>query len=585
MAERLSTSEQLMVEWDYERNIGINPEKLTLRSNKTVWWKCARGHNWRMSIDKRFANHQSCPYCNNKRVLRGYNDLITLYPRIAGEWMIKKNHPLKVTDVVKGSARRVWWKCSVCGNEWIASVRSRTQRGTDCPKCAPFKGAERHIETIIKKSGSVVGAPCAIEWNYERNLRRPEQYARTSNKAVWWKCKVCSYEWMATICSRVNGSGCPACAGKVVICGKTDIATTDPLLAKEWHPTKNGKLTPQQISRGSGKLVWWQCPIGHTYKMTPNARTSRGVYRGCPICSSGSQTSFPEQAIFYYIKEAFPDAINRYKAEFLKKMELDVFIPSLKLGIEYDGEVWHNDKHRDREIRKCKLCHDAGIKLWRVKEKLDDNSKWRPFEDVPCDMALHMDNLYEPKTLNRFIPNLMRQIRSSYFIQTKRVSVDVERDRAEICKFLTPLISGSIAETMPELAKEWHPTKNGNQKPSMFTRGSDYKAWWVCPLCGHEYKALIGHRANGTACPKCKTIRFAETYRRHHVQKHGAISDPMLLMEWDTIRNEGKTPDMFSPGSDYKAWWCCSTCGYAWRARIANRSHGRGCPRCAGKIR
>ena len=56
-----------------------------------------------------------------------------------------------------------------------------------------------------------------------------------------------------------------------------------PHLVKEWHPTKNGELTPNNLTHGSGKKVWWLCPKGHSYERSLNTRTSHGT--GCPYCS------------------------------------------------------------------------------------------------------------------------------------------------------------------------------------------------------------------------------------------------------------------------------------------------------------
>ena len=67
-----------------------------------------------------------------------------------------------------------------------------------------------------------------------------------------------------------------------LVVGKTDLATTHPLLAKEWHPTKNGKLSPEQVTGGCGKKVWWVCEKGHEWQATVN---HRGYGRGCPVCS------------------------------------------------------------------------------------------------------------------------------------------------------------------------------------------------------------------------------------------------------------------------------------------------------------
>ena len=65
------------------------------------------------------------------------------------------------------------------------------------------------------------------------------------------------------------------------------------------------------------------------------------------------------------------------------------------------------------------------------------------------------------------------------------------------------LRSGTLAEKNPNLAKEWHPLKNGEQTPEMITSGSDQKAWWLCRKCGHEWKASVGSRHRGAGCPVC----------------------------------------------------------------------------------
>ncbi|MDC1535592.1 zinc-ribbon domain-containing protein [Candidatus Thioglobus sp.] len=56
-----------------------------------------------------------------------------------------------------------------------------------------------------------------------------------------------------------------------------------PHLVKEWDYDKNYPLTPENFSYGSGKMIWWLCPKGHSYERAPNTRTSHGT--GCPFCS------------------------------------------------------------------------------------------------------------------------------------------------------------------------------------------------------------------------------------------------------------------------------------------------------------
>ena len=134
-----------------------------------------------------------------------------------------------------------------------------------------------------------------------------------------------------------------------------------PDVAKQWHSTKNGDLTPNDVTLGSNKRVWWQCERNHEWEAVIFTR-ARGI--GCPICNQGKQTSFPEQAIYFYLKNVFSDTLSRYKFD---KWEVDIFVPSLNLGIEYDGIYYHkNRKEADR--KKEEYITSKGIYLLRVKE-------------------------------------------------------------------------------------------------------------------------------------------------------------------------------------------------------------------------
>ena len=62
------------------------------------------------------------------------------------------------------------------------------------------------------------------------------------------------------------------------------LATLNPDLVKEWHPTKNGMLTVQDVTTGSHKKVWWKCNKGHEWKTAIHNR-AKTVGTGCPYCS------------------------------------------------------------------------------------------------------------------------------------------------------------------------------------------------------------------------------------------------------------------------------------------------------------
>lgn len=346
------------------------------------------------------------------------------------------------------------------------------------------------------------------EWDHEANpTLNPNKLTRGSNKKASWKCSNCGYKWKAKISNRSYlGRGCPLCANKVVIKGKNDLNTTHPQIAKEWHPTKNGNITPQKITYGSGNKYWWLCPIGHEYQANLLHRSSG---TNCPVCNSGRQTSFAEQATFYYVKKLYPDAISRYTAGFLGRMELDVYIPSINYAIEYDGEAWHKKDKIIREEIKYNKCKEKGIKLIRLREKMPKLGSYA------ADYQWGTEKLYKHKNLEYIIKEVLRHINfSNGWMKKCPIDVNIERDRYEIQNYKLKLKKDSFLEKYPQIAKEWHPTKNGNLKPGMFKSRSDQKFWWKCPVCGCEYESTIGHRTYGTGCPKCAIEKVTQIKRK-----------------------------------------------------------------------
>ena len=120
------------------------------------------------------------------------------------------------------------------------------------------------------------------EFAVEDNLPlTPDTISYGSKQKVWWQCER-GHKWQSTVTVRTSGGGCPYCAGKLPLVGQTDLATTHPQLAAQWHPTKNGSLTPQQFTAGSNRKVWWQCQQGHQWEARISSRKG-GI--DCPVCS------------------------------------------------------------------------------------------------------------------------------------------------------------------------------------------------------------------------------------------------------------------------------------------------------------
>lgn len=138
------------------------------------------------------------------------------------------------------------------------------------------------------------------EWNRKRNGKlTPEDVTAGSRKKVWWlqpyddekMGKHFDFEWQAEINSRVKGAGCPYLSGQKVWRGFNDLATTHPELAAQWHPIKNGTLTPEDVSAGSQKKIWWLLhyddkETGKHFNFSWQARiTGRVSGLGCPYLS------------------------------------------------------------------------------------------------------------------------------------------------------------------------------------------------------------------------------------------------------------------------------------------------------------
>lgn len=257
---------ELIKEWHFDKNGDLNPKEVADNSNKKIWWRCEKGHEWQATIKNRAYNKSGCPYCANKKILVGYNDFATTHPELAVYWNFEKNGDLKPTNVFAGSDKKVWWKCEK-GHEWEQSLKDRKKCKSGCPVCS-----KKHLVT-----------PELFEdWNYEKNENLKPEKITSAETRVWWKCKN-GHECFDSVRKRID-FGCPGCKNKhthKLVVGFNDLATTHPELAEEWDFEKNDIL-PTQISAGARKKVWWKCKkCGHGWEAVVS---SRKAGRDCPKC-------------------------------------------------------------------------------------------------------------------------------------------------------------------------------------------------------------------------------------------------------------------------------------------------------------
>jgi hypothetical protein len=241
-------------------------------------WACQFGHVW-------WAQYQSvvgesgtwCPFCSGRQAVSGSNDLATVNPLLAEEFDVARNAPLCREELLPSAHSRVYWLCSR-GHSYQARVSNRQLLGTGCPYCSGHKVLEGFNDLATTEP------EIALLWHPSKNGDlKPSQVKRTSNIPVWWICSE-GHESESYLPDKTRARGsCVVCSGRRLERGQNDLSTRRPDLAAEWHPTKNGDLSPTDVVAFSNKRVWWLCKRGHDWRNQVNHR-SRGS--GCPFCAN-----------------------------------------------------------------------------------------------------------------------------------------------------------------------------------------------------------------------------------------------------------------------------------------------------------
>ena len=404
----------------------------------------------------------------------------------------------------------------------------------------------------------------AQEWDYEKNNGLlPIEVSKGQTKTVYWLCPK-GHSYTARIDHRCSmRSGCPYCSHKKVLPGETDIATVYPELAAEWD-YENNELPPSEYMPFSNKTVSWICPICHkSYKRRIEDRTVKRL--GCPNCTKPGERSTSQQEqsfVFYYSKVTEVQS----RAKFFGK-EIDVYLPELNAGIEYDGEYFHQ-KRAEKDIEKKKILTDNGVRLIIVK--------------CGRERAVTTDTVVM-KTKEKYNPSfdeLAWAIKESFsLLSLNAPEIDLKRDVSKIyALYIRSIKENNISTKFPDIAAEWNYGLNEGLTPEMFAYAANKKAWWTCKACGNDYDMVINNRTIGKMnCPYCAGKRIKVGFNDL------ATTHPQLAEEWDYDKNE-KTPQEYSKGSDKKVWWLCKAYSHSYCSAISSRANGTGCPVCTCRV-
>lgn len=361
------------------------------------------------------------------------------YPELINEWHPTKNESLHPQDVFPGSNQKVWW-LGTCGHSYEKRVSSKVS-GAGCPYCSG------HLPLVGINDLATTHPQLVSEWHPIKNEPlTPQEVKAHSNKKVWWQCQH-NHEWEARIHHRSKGSQCPYCSGLLPIVGETDLATLNPKVANEWHPTKNRDLTPQEVTKSSTKKVWWLCQNGHEWETTVHTR-NKGY--GCPRCKAKKEAASIDES-----SQTVQHLITRQQST--KNKLVIPGVNNLATTHPQLAKEWHNVKNHPLTPQDIKS--GSNKKVW-----------WQ------CQKGHEWQAKPNHRTNGSGCP---------------------------YCYGRLPIVGETDLATLnPTVAKQWHPTKNGNLTPQDVTKGSSKKVWWQCEK-GHEWETPVHNRYKGNGCPYC----------------------------------------------------------------------------------
>lgn len=375
----------ILEEWDYEKNNKDFPKisilKVKPKSNVKLWWKCKNfNHSWQATVRNR-SEGSECSICANRTLLQGFNDFATKFPELLNIWKQSPNNPDPSTVIYCSTKILLEWICEK--EHHFIITPADLGKGRGCSYCHGTKILEGFNNLSSKSPDSLKW------WDYTKNVGSPKEVRYGSDAKRWWKCPL-GHSYSASINHFYHGRRCSICAGKTVNIA-TCLSTSHPLLIKEWNYDKNA-YGPNSISAGHDKKVWWKCEqCHHEWQAYVYNRTDAKKPQGCPQCAKKSTSSRGEKEIFEFLINnglKAEDIIQHYRTKNSKNniFELDLYIPSKKIAIEFNGVYYHSEKFLNKNYHydKYKSCQNLGIQLIQIWE--DD---WNFSKSIIKDMLLH----------------------------------------------------------------------------------------------------------------------------------------------------------------------------------------------------
>lgn len=408
------------------------------------------------------------------------------------------------------------------------------------------------------------------EWDYDlNNGLDPSKVLPSSNKKVSWICLNNSeHIWQTSIAHRTGGTKCPYCSNQKIQLSNS-LETTNPNLAKEWHPTLNGVLTPSQVAGGSDKKVWWLCPThsDHIYQAKISSK-NRGAI--CSICAG--------RVVVYStsLENLYPQVAKEWHKVLNKKSQTDYTAAS---NVKAFWQCSHNPNHVWKTAISSRTIGKRGCPYCKRKKA----DKITNFSFLFPELLKEWDfekNKMSPDTL---LSNSSKKIwwicgkNPKHKWQTILYSRTRNKYGCPYCKGRIADEETNITVTQPQLLKEWNYEKNNNS-PTENKSGSNQKVWWKC-VNGedHVWLSSVNNRTNGKNCPVCAGQKVVSSTRL-------TATHPEIAKQWHFERNGDLKPENYHTGSSKSIWWKCDKGNdHEWETEIRVRTLGSDCPICINK--
>lgn len=476
------------------------------------------------------------------------------FPKLADQLHPSKNASIPLQKIGSGMRKNVWWICSK-GHEYEASPANRV-RGSGCTFCAG-QAVLTGFNDLESRSPAI-----AAQW-HPRNHISPEKVHVGSNKTYWWTCPASpTHVYKMSPAAKARGTECPVCAGKKVIAGVNDLATTNPELAAQWHPTLNGNLQPTDVVRGSNKRAVWKCPKGddHVWETSITGR------KGCPYCAGqrGSRSqnlflTYPElKPLWDFDRNAvnpasLPPGSGRFANWLCSRDSRHRYRRKISAQVRYGG---------------CPVC--SGLV---VQPGVNDLLTERPM----LRNLLHPENTMDVSSLRPGSHVKLRWLCTTNPEHSWKASArDVLDSGCGFCsgRWVSPGVN-DLATTHPHLALEWD-FKRNELLPIEIKSTSNKKVSWQCQGDeAHVWSAIISSRARGNNCPYCSNQRVLEG-------NNDFVTEYPALAAERVPRPGEPEPRKISKGSKVRYLWQCKEfADHQWEATVAQRTtHNTGCPIC-----